>query len=762
MDPNQRQAKKVQKDKRRKQYDDLQVQGTNNSSIVSKRSVEMLYTKKLQPELGEWFKHFVKNGKRRSPAINRGYWIRMEAIRQLVLRCSDQNKKVQVVNLGCGFDPLPFQLMGLHTEMRFLDFDYPELVENKRRMIRESPEIMELLGSVTEYERVEEKEKKKKEKKRQSEKKVKKYEKVDIESKIDGMDDKIYEKTEAYNQLYAEANNQLNEKPTTINQLSENDTKNTSPIPGLRLSSQNYFLVGCDLKNQERFKTQLDLLLDKSYTTIFIAEVSLAYMKPEDANPVIEISLKVPNSHFVILEQVLPDGTSNAFAQKMLYHFAHLRSPLQCVETYPQPEDQVARFKQWFPHVEIANLFENWLQLVDDEMKKRVAEIEDFDEWEEFIVFCQHYVVVHASNMNQFYYKNKEACVQDFAASEIQVKGYASEIELKFAAAAGGSEIIVHGGLHQTREGDTFKIVDGKKKKIEKIDEETLNKTFDEEALKTTSNEKLSTTTSEKLSTTTSNEKLSTTTSNEKPSTKSIDKTNCSPGPRMCHTLTNIGNKYILIGGRTRPQHNLRDIWELKDEKWRKIGDLPIEISRHSACAMGQDVLLFAEGRFFKVNSDSIQELTVDGNIPALRSCSMASNGEIAVITGGIMADHEPSVNSTVYSICVRGARVEVKRLFDEPILARIGAESAFVGDEVLVCGGVCPDQLLTRMTNIVLIGMDGNVQSVEIPEEVYREVMLIGLRMVKVDDDLIVIGGGGVCYSFGTFYSGGLKIVRI
>ena len=81
-----RQRKKIEKDRRRKQYDDLQVQGTNNSSIVSKRSVEMLYTNKLEPEMGEWFKHFVKKGKRRSPAINRGYWIRMETIKQMVTR----------------------------------------------------------------------------------------------------------------------------------------------------------------------------------------------------------------------------------------------------------------------------------------------------------------------------------------------------------------------------------------------------------------------------------------------------------------------------------------------------------------------------------------------------------------------------------------------------------------------------------------------------------------------------------------------------
>ena len=113
-----RQRRKIEKDKRKKVYDDQQVQGTNNSSIVSKRSVEKLYSLSLQPELGEFFKYFVPKGKRRSPAINRGYWIRMESIRQMVIRIIEQNidKSVNIINLGCGFDPLAFQLLNIYNQ----------------------------------------------------------------------------------------------------------------------------------------------------------------------------------------------------------------------------------------------------------------------------------------------------------------------------------------------------------------------------------------------------------------------------------------------------------------------------------------------------------------------------------------------------------------------------------------------------------------------------------------------------------------------
>lgn len=67
------------------------VQGTNDSSITSKRSVERLYWLKQSPgskttdtknaaRQVEFFRPFVEKPQRRSPVINRGYWTRMEAI----------------------------------------------------------------------------------------------------------------------------------------------------------------------------------------------------------------------------------------------------------------------------------------------------------------------------------------------------------------------------------------------------------------------------------------------------------------------------------------------------------------------------------------------------------------------------------------------------------------------------------------------------------------------------------------------------------
>ena len=72
---------------------------TNSSSIVSKRSVERLYYS--EPH---FFRHFVKKPQRRSPLINRGYWLRMYAVEHFTKQFLEEPaaKRKVVLNLGSG------------------------------------------------------------------------------------------------------------------------------------------------------------------------------------------------------------------------------------------------------------------------------------------------------------------------------------------------------------------------------------------------------------------------------------------------------------------------------------------------------------------------------------------------------------------------------------------------------------------------------------------------------------------------------------
>lgn len=132
-----------------KNQDDL-IMETNNSSIVSKRSVERLYFPREQ----HFFRYFVKKPARRSPLINRGYWLRMKAVDfscQQFLETSTMTQKV-IINLGCGYDPLPWQCLSRYPNhvknVIFVDVDYPDLMARKRDIVVQTTELNAMLTDV--------------------------------------------------------------------------------------------------------------------------------------------------------------------------------------------------------------------------------------------------------------------------------------------------------------------------------------------------------------------------------------------------------------------------------------------------------------------------------------------------------------------------------------------------------------------------------------------------------------------------------------
>ncbi|KAL1303451.1 hypothetical protein AAFC00_006839 [Neodothiora populina] len=126
------------------------IMDTNNSSIVSKRSVEKLY----YPGQKEYFRYFVRKFQRRSPLINRGYWLRMKAVDSVVRPFLSENpgKKKIVVNLGCGYDPNPFEYLGRSPELcddvTFVDVDYPQLMRKKHEMITSNAPLIDLVSDL--------------------------------------------------------------------------------------------------------------------------------------------------------------------------------------------------------------------------------------------------------------------------------------------------------------------------------------------------------------------------------------------------------------------------------------------------------------------------------------------------------------------------------------------------------------------------------------------------------------------------------------
>lgn len=632
-----RQRKKVEKDRRRKVYEDLQVQGTNNSSIVSKRSVEKLYNSQLNPEIGQWFHHFVKNGKRRSPAINRGYWIRMESIKRMVTRIIDQNrgKKVQIINLGCGFDPLPFQLLSDNnnqTEYEFLDVDFPDLIKNKYDMILEADPILQIINY--------------------------------------------------------------------------KDKEEPKPDLGIIISTSNYKLIGCDLKDFTKYERILKSLLKEDYLKIFIAEVSLAYMEPKDANEIIKISSEFSQTHFLILEQTLPQGIQNAFAQKMKKHFEHLRHPIKCINDYPTEKAQIERFGQWFSQVEIGNLFENWKFLISDEMKAKIAEIEDFDEWEEFIIFCQHYILCHATNQTQLIYPLRKSLEIELEVDEdYKIKTNDLKFELKFPAMTmSNDDIIIHGGLGQSRSGDMMRIND-------KVPIEVSN----------------------------------------------------GPSARMAHTMTTmLDGTIVLIGGRTRPGNDLKDVHAYKDGKWEHIGELPYGVSRHSVVAIDADRIVIMSRCGVVIYNIRSNACTIPKNNLDLKlsSCCLVNGW----VLGGAIDENGPEINDSLYQWELNGDEVTFTKKSSNHLFCRLGGNMHFEEDKLVIIGGVSPELVFNESTNVITYDVSTQkIKLIKFDDEMYKQTppMLIGFGSVKTSKGIEIGCGGGVCYSFGSAYNFGYTISR-
>lgn len=51
-----------------------------------------------------------------------------------------------IVNLGCGYDPLPFVYLSRASAVVFVDVDFPDLIQHKCNIIRETSVLSEVIG----------------------------------------------------------------------------------------------------------------------------------------------------------------------------------------------------------------------------------------------------------------------------------------------------------------------------------------------------------------------------------------------------------------------------------------------------------------------------------------------------------------------------------------------------------------------------------------------------------------------------------------
>ncbi|KAA8565863.1 hypothetical protein EYC84_009679 [Monilinia fructicola] len=671
------------------QKTDDSIMGTNNSSIVSKRSVERLYF----PNEPHFFRYFVKKPLRRSPLINRGYWLRMKAIDHVVkqfLEEKSENQKV-VINLGCGYDPLPWQCMTRYPtasqDVKFIDIDYKDLMVKKQTVVRNTPELNFMLTN------------------------------LDIQ---------------------------------------EGD---------VLLSSDQYLQLGCDLRDLKRLEEIISKVLDIiNCSFLFTAEVSITYMPTESADALIQWANKLPDARFCLLEQLLPEGMTHPFAQTMMAHFDKLGTPLGACKKYPTVAAQDTRFRSLgWPSVLVRNLWELWGAEGFLDSKERIAldSIEPFDEWEEFALFGCHYLLLVADNTSAAHREaieeRSEPTLNALGAScsKSTYSGYPKvQGQRRFAA-----PLSVRNGTKAQDVIGNFSGM-GLNTRVSSCDiystDELGFTLFDYQGSQSW------------------------------------------PSSRMCHTITEIGDSgSLLVGGRTSPDNAMADCWLYHKllNTWERVDDLPRARYRQSAVHLGDGYVMVAGGKsmsnvlvddfmiwsrhmgWVKCNIDTKERPSASfgSSLVAFPKTHSDKLGpRYGVIAGGISEDG--LVQEDIWDWEVRGI---AQYKGDQPSItfklrslelkdrtgatpARFGAQTLMHQSSFIVVGGIVRDILLPSSNEIFIGSIESRKDSTpklhfsSLPSSLEPRPLLIGTSVVSNGDDIIIMGGSAVCFSFGTFWNKG------
>ncbi|KAF1494027.1 tRNA wybutosine-synthesizing protein 4, partial [Eudyptula minor novaehollandiae] len=165
----------------------------------------------------------------------------------------------------------------------------------------------------------------------------------------------------------------------------------------ITFSGEDYKLLGVDLSELSELERALEEAgLDNEIPTLFIAEVVLTYMENSRSDALIQWAAEhFSQACFLLYEQIHPE---DPFGCVMQQHFSQLNSALHSLAQYPDCEAQQRRFfeKGW-SECSVMDMNEFFTHCTPEDEQQRVQALEPFDEYEEWHLKCSHYFVLTAS-----------------------------------------------------------------------------------------------------------------------------------------------------------------------------------------------------------------------------------------------------------------------------------------------------------------------------------------------------------------------------
>lgn len=416
----------------------------------------------------------------------------------------------------------------------------------------------------------------------------------------------------------------------------------------------------------------------------------------------------------------------------MVNNFKKLGTPLHSVEKYPTLQDQEMRFiDAGWVQAHARNLWDLWSddEYIDKEQRLALEKVEVFDEWEEFALFASHYFLLFASNRDHAPrpVASPEAKTADTAHKLVMHVRPKVASHRRFGATFSlpTHTIGFHGGV-------------GPKGRLSSTD---LYSPVEPEIGVS-----------------------------EIPPEES--------GPRLCHTissLTNTDDTCLLVGGRNSPLSVLGDCWLRRQGRWEPTGNIT---PRYRHCALtilsgcvlvygGRDqnqvfgdFLLWREGMGWK-------RLIPSAQLPARFGASIiAGNEGLGLIFGGM--SHDGVILDDVWSWKIQ-QNMEIIELEDVtsrfkdqpyyPWMPRFGASIS----KGLIIGGVSTRGCVPHSYEIMRVIPGSNlVKPVQImfPVENHRP-LFVGHFSRVVDDQVLIAGGGAVCFSFGVYWNSHIWVLQ-
>ncbi len=252
----------------------------------------------------------------------------------------------------------------------------------------------------------------------------------------------------------------------------------------------------------------------------------------------------------------------------MLSHFNKLNTQLKSVNKYPTLESQLQRFslRGWNSAL-VWTLWQAWAdeRFFSADDRRKLDEVEPFDEWEEFALFGSHYCLVHASA------KKGPVKVAGTSAPIPNISAPVETLSMRFDEWPGqkgqrrfGVAMMLSQGQEQAGQSDST-VVNvmglGTKSRLQSCDVYTRG--------------------SHSVG-------------------RELTFGDGGPTTRVCHSLTELGdyNKVLLAGGRDSPSKPFQDCWlfDKGSNTWGRTHDLPEPLYRHSVTSLQDSGLALLVG----------------------------------------------------------------------------------------------------------------------------------------------------------------------